>query len=569
MRIAAALVALAPLAARADELVVKTHGSIASNLELRVEDKSTGDYFDRHALPAGPEWAQGLLSFGVDASFGNYKGVADLDVVLNGFADDVNGVRDLARLEHVDPVRIEVRQLFVEAKGLGLKGLDLRVGQQVIAWGVGDQFNPTNNLSPDDLRDRLLFGKLAGNFMVRVDYWLAEDLSVTGVVVPIFKPALLPRSAPIGIGAVDRLPFASDFLRWRVEAEQAASATLGVPTVVEAAVPNLPDPTLDNMAETLRIAGSLGGQDIALSYYRGRTDFPVPYANHTRYDPTQAQCDPNDSSRCVKGLLETTVQLGYPHMQVFGLNVAGEIPLDWISDGARGLGYRLEAAVILPQQATIALTNDALPIPGAPAQPAGEYDYDGDGTPGGPHPVVVDDQAFAKWAAGLDYTFGEHVYVNAQWVHGFPDEYGTGRAIRASGVTTSAGETLVGCALVKDGTTCAREVYRPAVADYAVLGVDFKLLNNALLVRLFNILDLSGMTEESYDDAAGARVQRSHSPFSSEGFSMVVYPEVEYNFGNGLELGGGALLMLGSHETKFGDPAAGGSLVWGRAKMSF
>jgi hypothetical protein len=60
-----------------------------------------------------------------------------------------------------------------------------------------------------------------------------------------------------------------------------------------------------------------------------------------------------------------------------------------------------------------------------------------------------------------------------------------------------------------------------------------------------------------------------HSLFSSEGFSASIYPELDYNFGNGLELGAGALLLLGGSWTKFGDPAAGGSLVFTRARFSF
>src|SRR5262249_17906634 len=125
------------------------------------------------------------------------------------------------------------------------------------------------------------------------------------------------------------------------------------------------------------------------------------------------------------------------------------------------------------------------------------------------------------------------------------------------------------CALPKDGTQCAHEIFRPRQGDYLVLGFDFKLLNNALLLRLFNIFDLRGVTEESWDPAQGARVQTHHAPWSSQGFSAVVYPELNYNFGSGLDLGAGALLMLGKDYSKFGDPAAGGSIVWMRGRMAF
>jgi hypothetical protein len=54
-----------------------------------------------------------------------------------------------------------------------------------------------------------------------------------------------------------------------------------------------------------------------------------------------------------------------------------------------------------------------------------------------------------------------------------------------------------------------------------------------------------------------------------EGFSAIVYPEFNYNFGNGLDIGFGALLQLGKDFTKFGDPAAGGSLIWTRGRFRF
>jgi len=65
------------------------------------------------------------------------------------------------------------------------------------------------------------------------------------------------------------------------------------------------------------------------------------------------------------------------------------------------------------------------------------------------------------------------------------------------------------------------------------------------------------------------RVVTTHSPFSKEGFSAVIYPDFNYNFGNGLELGLGALIQLGKEYTKFGDAAAGGSLIFTRGRFSF
>ena len=557
-----------------DELSINIGGRIQSDLRFRTEKKGIGDFYNRMELPEGPERNWNMLSLNTDAEYGRFKAVAQVDFTLDGFSQDIQTVGDLYRIDKVEPYWFQVQSLYINAKNLFLDGLDLRIGQQVVSWGVGDQFNPTNLLNPDDLRDPLLFGKQAGNFMVKLDYWLNEDISFTGVMVPVFQPALLPRAAPLATAAVDRLPFVDPELRHRITAENAASAStfLNAPVAVTLAKPVLPETNMENMQWAYRIAGTFGEQDIALSYYYGRNDFPVPVANHTKLDKTP-QCDPADKTRCITGTLQTEVTLGYPKMHVYGLNAAGEIPLSWLKDSLHGIGYRVEAGLYVPELSTITLTQDALDL--AIAQPAGEYDYDGDGVPGGPRPTIVEDVPFVKWVVGLDYTFGEHVYVNAQWVHGLADEFGAGDffhegwSVRKTEVTTDEGDTVFDCALVQSGEKCAKELLHPRIGDYVVLGLDFKFMNNALLLRLFNILDVSGIVEERWDDETQKRIRINHSPFSEEGFSMVVYPEIDYNFGNGLDLAAGALFQLGKDHTKFGDPAAGGSTVWTRGKFSF
>ncbi|MBK8253601.1 MAG: hypothetical protein IPK82_13155 [Polyangiaceae bacterium] len=557
-----------------DELSINIGGRVQSDLRFRTEKKGFGDYYDRVELPEGPERNWNTLSVKADASYGRFKAVAQLDFTLDGFSTDIQGVSDLYRIEKVEPYWFQAQSLYIDAKSIFFDGLDLRIGQQVVSWGVGDQFNPTNTLNPDDLRDPLLFGKQAGNFMVKADYWLNDDWSISGVMVPVFQPALLPRSAALAPSAIDRVPFVDPVIRQRVEAETAASKTtiLNTPTVIGSATPVLPEVNFENMQWAYRIAGTLAEQDIALSYYYGRNDFPVPIANHTRLDKGE-RCDPNDKTKCVSGLLRTDATLAYPKMHVYGLNASGEIPLSWIKDTLHGIGYRFEAGLFVPDEVEITLTQDALDL--AIPQPAGEYDYDNDGKEGGPRPLVVERQPFLKWVVGLDYTFGEHVYVNAQWVHGLVDEYGAGDffhegwTVRQSGATSDEGDTVFKCALLRNGETCSRELLHPRIGDYIVLGFDFKLMNNALLLRLFNILDVSGIIEDKWDETLEKRVRIHHSPFSEEGFSMVIFPEVNYNFGNGLDLGAGALFQLGKDYTKFGDPAAGGSTVWTRGKFSF
>jgi hypothetical protein len=56
-----------------------------------------------------------------------------------------------------------------------------------------------------------------------------------------------------------------------------------------------------------------------LSFYRGRSDFPQPTANHTRLVDDK-RCNPNNPSDCVNGTLVTDVTVEYPQMHVYGFN---------------------------------------------------------------------------------------------------------------------------------------------------------------------------------------------------------------------------------------------------------
>jgi hypothetical protein len=394
--------------------------------------------------------------------------------------------------------------------------------------------------------------------------------TVSGVLVPIFQPALLPRSAPLGIAATDRYPMVNEPLRHRIRSEQQLSRLLGWPTVVDRAVPVMPDKSLENMQFAFRLSGTLLDQDIAVGYYRGRTDFPQAFLNYTVQNPFAEQlCNPQDDLDCVNGLLGTVTSLGYPEIQVVGLNLSGEVDLlGWVSDSIHPIGYRLELAVIFPERHTIGMVQEDMDF-GIVTQPAGEYDYDGDGTPGGARPVVVDDIPFFKWVVGLDYSFGRHVYANLMWVHGLVDEFGIGYAVR-QGESLSDQADLLTCQTSGDFQNCnSREILRQRLGDYIVFGLDFKFLDDRLLLRLFSILDITGIDEAVWDRRAERMIKKHHSFLTEKGFSAVIYPELGYNFGNGLEVGLGVLLQLGEDYTKFGDPAAGGSLAWFRARFSF
>jgi hypothetical protein len=569
---AATLAAPAALAQDAD---VKWAGRVQTDLRFRVAPVSVGNWYDRMEMPAGVARNENLVGATFNVRYGDVSAVADLDFVLYGVSRDFESIGDLALREEVDPFRFDVHQLYFQVNDFLLDGLDLRVGQQLAQWGVGDQFNPTNVQNADDVEDPLRFGDQLGNAMVRLDYWFTDEWSHTAVLIPIFKPAALPNSAPLGLARVDRTPVTNDFLRWRIHAEQASAAgqLLGHPTIVSNVTPVLPDTSFENMQFAYKLGGSIEGHDIALSFYRGRNDVPLPRTNHARHDPTP-RCNPDNSRECIQGAILNDVTLEYPRMSVFGLNATGEVGwLKEISDSLNAIGYRLEGALFLPERRTMKITQDALAL--AIPQPAGEYDYDDDGRPGGREPAVLENTPFLKWVLGLDYTFDEHVYTNIQWIHGFVDEFGAGDFINegynvvAGGVSTEEDYTILRCALPRDGTTCARELQRPKLGDYLMALLEVKFADAKATARLLGILYLNGTWEEYFDPVQGKRVREHHDAFSELGYSVVIYPEFGYNFGNGLELGAGALFQLGDENSRFGDPQGGGSLVWTRGKYSF
>lgn len=566
-----AVAALAPRVARADDPQWDKQIKIESDFRFRIEDTALpANNFVAPTLKAGVERNQNILSTKLGVAWENFKVVAQADLVLYGYQTKIDGIEGLSDAEELQPYRIDINELYVQANDLLVKGFNFRLGQQIVQWGVADQFNPTNNLSPDDIVDPLLFGKQQGNFMVRGDFWVTDDFSLQGVLVPLFKAARLPESGKLGVFAIDRLPFLDAALRYRIGNERAAALLLAnTPTIVSSVTIEQPEPSFENMQAGFRMAGTIAEQDWSLSYYNGRTDFPIPKQNHVRQSTTPT-CHP-ETGVCSTGTLLTDITLHYPKMHVYGLNMAGEFnPFKGIDPNIGGIGYRIEAAMTVPQQERMKVSADEINLAGF-VLPAGEYDYDASGQPGGKRPIVVEDKPFFKWTLGLDYTFGGMVYVNLMWAHGLADEYGAGdwiygtKAVREASPLGGLAE-IVDCALNQDGGPCTHEVLRPRIGDFLVLGFDVHFLDDQALARLFTILEVSGYTRSTIID--GQRVETDLPFYTPEGFSAAIFPEFSYNFGNGLELGAGALFNLGRSYTKFGDPAAGGSITFIRARYT-
>ncbi len=577
----ALMLATASPALAGDKIEFDFGGKVQYDLRFRPIKYTYGSFYSDPADPATLSRNELIGKFKLGVKYGKFGMKSDLDFVLRAYPR-TDTLTDLYDYNAVTPFRFEAHSLYLYGSDLLVKGFDLRIGQQKALFGVGDQFNPTNTINPYDFEDVLLFGDQIGNLMVRMDYTPAWNWQITGILVPIFKPALLPRTSHLA-QTPDRYPFTDPTLRHNLAAEQdLAMSTFGYPTVVRDVRIQQPDFTPENMQGFFRVGATLGGQDIALSYYRGRSDIPQPTRNLTeQVDLEEPLCetDPTGDTECIDGYLFNDVTLEYPRIHVVGLNMAGEInPFGKVHKSFKALGYRLEVGLFIPEEETNTFIDQGtvhfdFPIFGTtvPVDKVGEYPY-----PNG-KATVVEQKPFVKWVLGLDYTFNKYVYMNTQWVHGFPDEFGsgafweTGTTTRASGIRE--GVTTLDCVDIETftgvGETCASEWLKPKLGDYLVWGTDLRFLSNSALLRLFFIWDMIGVYEETWDPDAAERVRIHHGPFSEDGFSLVFYPKFEYNFGNGLDMSVGALLQFGKPWSKFGAAENGGHQIFTQARYRF
>ncbi|HWA75881.1 MAG TPA: DUF1302 family protein [Polyangiaceae bacterium] len=134
---------------------------------------------------------------------------------------------------------LDLREAYVN---LYAGPLDLRLGQQIIVWGRADALNPTNNLTPFDLRVRspVEDDRRRGNVGARAFLSFAP-VRVEGVWMPLYSPSELPVVLPRYVAMGDT---------------------------------RFPKPTLDNGLEALRIHLELASFEASVSYLYGHAPLP-------------------------------------------------------------------------------------------------------------------------------------------------------------------------------------------------------------------------------------------------------------------------------------------------------
>ncbi len=504
-----------PLVARAD-VDFKFGGMISSDLRYRLGGEEIPPQGTQVPYPS----QERLLKYGFSRNENRIKAqlsltisdrvkaVADVDFVWYGYSD-VKDIQADTLHDRVDPYYLEAAAAYIDVYRI-VPHVDLRIGRQVVNWGTADKFNPTNNLNTLDLSDPLLFGKALANNMVRIDYNPIADLVLTAVWVPIFRPAQLPRTAPLAVTEPQR-PAPVQEADIRDALGQLAVAN--PPTQVNVYTLQ-PETSLSNSQVGVRLGGRLWGQDLSLSYYHGRWGIPTP-----------AWVTNGPGGVVNVGVI-------WPKMDVLGFDWAGSL------EKLRGLGYWFEGAVIFPQEVTYGVYNDTQsgahqavtfqPLPGGGHQVS-------IGTEAWSRGTVIPSTPFVKLTAGLDFTFNKYLYSNIQYVYGFIDEFGAG--------TTSYAKP--GAHIGDEPRTEAR------IGHYIVAGSDIKLFSDQLLIRLFAAFKSPQMGDQDPK------------------FTAVIFPQLAWAVWDATELSLGAFIFLGDRDTKFGDPAAGASELFCKAKFTY
>lgn len=442
---------------------------------------------------AGGQWIRNEASiFGqLNLSLGDHvSGVATMRPVLSLLSQPGTGQTQITKFEDLldrnklGPLWFEFDNAYLALNNLGVDGLELRLGQQVVVWGTGDFFNPTNNINPRDFYDPLQFGRPMGTQMAMLRYQGSLPISFQLIYIPVFRPARLPPEALAGF-TTDVLPLANaqdrTDLRELDEFQRSLSGFGTITNTIEP-YPVLPRADLSQGNYAAKLGAALFDIDMSLSYVYGRWDLPI--AN--RVDPIVTL-----SPGAVDTL--TRVQLIYPRMHVIGFDFSTS--LDFLG----GLGLWGEVAVFVPQGVNLRINHPDLLRLLRPTLPC-------DSARGC---VVVRDQPFVKATVGFDYSFTKHLYLNAQYLYGFVDEFGS-----------------------------------DFVNHYAVVTSDIKPFGDDVFLRLVGVFNLN------------------------DG-SVVAYPVLIAKLYTAVELQGGALLFLGNPTQKFGKPEVGNSQVFVRARLSF
>ena len=279
-------------------------------------------------------------------------------------------------------VSLKVHDAWVALYDVGLDGLDLIAGARKLNWGVASGFHPVDVVNPYDLEDPSTFAERLAIPLLAAEYHRGA-VAAEFVVAPWFVPAWLPAD---GV----------DLMADGTEVVDAIDVGQG-----DIVIRDLESRVLreeDRLAEVAvggRVSWASPIGDLALSAYRGRDSLPQIAGEVviTGFSTDNTQVD-------------LGIPIAYPRFIQVGGEWLGELP--WLMTGW------VEAAVVFPEATEATFSRSQLES----LERLGTLDEVPE-----PLPALVtqDGSPYGRWVVGLDRGFGP-VYVNLQWLHGFPTE---------------------------------------------------------------------------------------------------------------------------------------------------
>jgi hypothetical protein len=305
----------------------------------------------------------------------------------------------LIRFDEVYPSKDRYLEITEAYFSFYLSEVDLRVGIQKFAWGTLDQFNPTDNLNPWDVRHPFTTDSLRRKVGIPAVRALLGSSFSSVLVEAIWMPIYVPY----------RMPDPGD--RWYPPLFDSVTSypapDLGLPfdlppvEIVQTNVePDLPARTIENSDFGIRISRTLGSTDIGVSYFYGFDRVPVFGVDGTIV--ADLQFVPPDLSLTYRMNLRPQVH----RIQVFGLDMA-------MSQGA--FTFRFEGAFIKDRHFNVGL--DAIPdiVENFEFPPLSEIDLSAD--PNGltlsfPFaPQIAFPKNLLSIGGGVDYQRGAHLFT--------------------------------------------------------------------------------------------------------------------------------------------------------------
>lgn len=360
--------------ASASDVQVGGHASASARLALSCDVETFGDcgWLDFHDAAVLGGWAEARFGRAGEARLA-------LDVRAHG-PHAAESLEQTGTVTVVQNTSLKLQDAYVAMNGLGASWFDLSLGAQRLKWGAADGFNPTNVVNAYDLENPTRFDTRLATPMIRgLAHW--DQASLELAAVPWFQPALLPTDVVDVLGDSEA----------RLQDIDAGGTEI---TDVESRV-EMPADRIADIAVGGRFFWATRAGDWAISGYHGRDSLPQ-VGGEMRITGFGT-----DSGR-----VEMGIPIQYPRVDQLGL--------EWRRDIAGDVVGWVEVAVIKPERVEAQFSLAQLQA----LERLGTLDEVPD-----PVPVEVtqDGLVYARWVVGADRVFGQ-VYLNVQWLHGFPTE---------------------------------------------------------------------------------------------------------------------------------------------------